>query len=294
MLIEELCDVYNYADDNSIGFSGKNTEEVISKLRNVANVMVTWFNDNFLQANPEKFQFIMFNDLNNDCILSINNSVKLVKQEQVKLLGVTIDSKLTFTDHINGLCIKAGKHLNMLKRLSNMLNQDVKYQLFNTFILSHFNFCSVIWHFCSMADMKKIENVQKRALRIVFNDYTATYAQLRERANKPLMYVERIRNIVLAMFKIYHGLSPISLKSMIKKHVTKYEMHNVNMLMLPNYNTVKYGKNTFKYFNASIWNKLPNKLRAECNFKTFKNILSEWNGPNCFCSYCQLCSLTQM
>ena len=91
---------------------GKNTEEVISKLRNVANVMVTWFNDNFLQANPEKFQFIMFNDLNNDCVLSINNSVKLVKQEQVKLLGVTIDSKLTFTDHINGLCIKAGKHLN--------------------------------------------------------------------------------------------------------------------------------------------------------------------------------------
>ena len=64
MLIEELCDVYNYADDNSIGFTGKNTEEVISKLRNVANVMVTWFNDNFLQANPEKFQFIMFNDLN--------------------------------------------------------------------------------------------------------------------------------------------------------------------------------------------------------------------------------------
>ena len=96
MLIEELCDVYNYADDNSIGFSGKNTEEVISKLRNVANVMVTWFNDNFLQANPEKFQFIMFNDLNDDCVLSINNSVKLVKQEQVKLLGVTIDSKLTF------------------------------------------------------------------------------------------------------------------------------------------------------------------------------------------------------
>ena len=51
MLIEELSDVYNYADDNSIGFSGKNTEEVISKLRIVANVMVTWFNDNFLQAN---------------------------------------------------------------------------------------------------------------------------------------------------------------------------------------------------------------------------------------------------
>ena len=212
MLIEELCDVYNYADDNSIGFSGKNTEEVISKLRNVANVMVTWFNDNFLQANPEKLQFIMFNDLNNDCVLSINNSVKLVKQEQVKLLGVTIDSKLTFTDHINGLCIKAGKHLNMLKRLSNMLNQDVKYQLFNTFILSHFNFCSVIWHFCSMADMKKIENVQKRALRIVFNDYTATYAQVRERANKPLMYVERIRNIVLAIFKIYHWFRPDFIK----------------------------------------------------------------------------------
>ena len=60
--------------------------------------------------------------------------------------------------------------------------------------------------------MNKIENMEKRAQRIIFNDFTATYAQLRKRANKPLMYGERIGDIVLATF---HGLDPISLQSMI-------------------------------------------------------------------------------
>ena len=57
-----------------------------------------------------------------------------------------------------------------MARLSNVLNENAKNQLFQTFILSHFRICAIIWHYCSMSDLKKIERVQKRALRIIFND----------------------------------------------------------------------------------------------------------------------------
>ena len=145
-------------------------------------------------------------------MLSINNNVQLKPVPEVKLLGVTFDSKLTFTKHINNLCIKAGRHINALSRLSNVLSKDSKQQLFQTFILSNFNFCPVVWHFCGIAELKQIEKVQKRALKIIYNDFTNSYVNLRENANRPLMYVDRLRYIVIEIFKIYHGMSPIYLK----------------------------------------------------------------------------------
>ena len=80
--------------------------------------------------------------------------------------------------------------------------------MFYSFILSQFKFCSVLWHNCSVSDMKEIENIQKRALRIIVNDSNATYRELRERSQRPLLYVERLRSIALTVFKIYYGIAP--------------------------------------------------------------------------------------
>ena len=69
----------------------------------------------------------------------------------------------------------------MLHRLSNVLTIEAKCLLFQSFILSHFNFCPVVWHYCCMTDLRKVENIQKWALKIVFDDYSATYLQLRQK-----------------------------------------------------------------------------------------------------------------
>ena len=65
-LLEKECDVYNYADDNSIGCSGKSLEDVHLKLQNAANIMIKWFQTNSLQANGSKFQTIVFSRMNKD------------------------------------------------------------------------------------------------------------------------------------------------------------------------------------------------------------------------------------
>ena len=223
--IQNICDIYNYADDNSIGYSANTVAEVTDKLNSVASLMMEWFESNSLQANPNKFQFIIHSPNNAlyDSMLSINNNVQLKPVAEVKLLGVTFDSKLTFTKHINNLCIKAGRHINALSRLSNVLSKDSKQQLFQTFILSNFNFCPVVWHFCGMAELKQIEKVQKRALKIIYNDFNNSYVNLRENANRPLMYVDRLRYIVIEIFKIYHGMSPIYLSDLVAKTSQMYK-----------------------------------------------------------------------
>ena len=94
--------------------------------------------------------------------------------------------------------MKAGTKINALSRFCSLLDKQSGYKMFYSFILSHFKFCSVVWHNCSVSDMKKIENIQKRALKIIVND--ATHRELRERSQRSLLYVERLRNTVKPEF----------------------------------------------------------------------------------------------
>ncbi len=95
--LADLSDIYNYADDNTIGASGDTIENVQEKLKDASNVMLSWYDINMMQANPTKFQYIMFTR-NNDldvCPILIQNDITLNVQSCVKLLGVYIDQSLT-------------------------------------------------------------------------------------------------------------------------------------------------------------------------------------------------------
>ena len=120
---------------------------------------------NYMQANPEKFQFIIFDKERQPRTLQLNHNVTIQSVSNVKLLGVNIDVELNFNRHIALLCNKAGRQINAVSRLLNVLNVDTKILILQSFILSHFMYCCTIWHFCSISDTKKIEKMQLKALR---------------------------------------------------------------------------------------------------------------------------------
>ena len=68
--------------------------------------------------------------------------------------------------------------------------------LVNSFVLSNFNYCPLVWHFCSSKSLKKIEKIQERALRILYTESTSDYNQLLSKSNKASM-VKRFRNLSL-------------------------------------------------------------------------------------------------
>ena len=59
-----------------------------------------------------------------------------------------------------------------------------------------------------------------------------------------------------------------------------------NIVDIPRVRTSTYGKNSFKYAAAVLWNDLPDDFRKISNFNQFKNILKSWNGNVCKCSAC--------
>ena len=88
----------------------------------------------------------------------------------VKLLGVQIDERLSFDDHISTLCDTAASHqISALRRIVKYLTLENAMSNYNAFSASNFNYCNTVWHFSSNWSLYNIENLHKRAVREVLN-----------------------------------------------------------------------------------------------------------------------------
>ena len=75
--------------------------------------------------------------------------------------------------------------------LENTLVFQKKKTLIQAFLYSNFNYCPLVWHVISMRSTNKTASIQKRALRMLFNNYATTYDSLLAKANKPSTEIKR-------------------------------------------------------------------------------------------------------
>ncbi|CAG2198231.1 unnamed protein product [Mytilus edulis] len=85
-----------------------------------------------------------------------------------KLLGVTLDEKLTFSEHINIIEKKAGKSLGILREIKGIGNIKTKFliQVYNSIIGSIFLYASCIWQTGKEEHLKKLNAIQRKGLSI--------------------------------------------------------------------------------------------------------------------------------
>ena len=104
MKIVNKCDLYNYADDNTLSKSDNTLETVIESLEEDSRSLISWFAFK-MQANPDKFQAIAIGNktYKQNIVFDIYGS-KINCDDEVKLLGITIDFKLDFNKHISNIC----------------------------------------------------------------------------------------------------------------------------------------------------------------------------------------------
>jgi retron-type reverse transcriptase len=145
--------IVNYADDTTIVASSPTMDLLLDKLSSATDTVLKWFAYNGMKANPSKFEFIVFGQNTNRVSLSIRNTPEdefhINSCDDVKLLGVTLDSKLDFNKHISGICRKSAWQLCALRRLSKYLSSEAKMYIFRSYIASNLDYCKIIWHFCS-------------------------------------------------------------------------------------------------------------------------------------------------
>ena len=79
-------------------------------------------------------------------MLQIDNQ-EVKSLDKLTILGVNIDEKLTFIEHIKDTNRKASQKEGVLLRLHNLIPCSAKLQLYKCAILSHLTYCDIVWHF---------------------------------------------------------------------------------------------------------------------------------------------------
>ena len=178
-------------------------------------------------------------------ILNINN-IETRESSTVTLVGLTIDNRLTFKDHINILCCRTNLKPHKLRRIMKYLTTMKAKLLYNAFINSQFNYASIIWMFCHKQDYLKITKIQYKALKIVYNS-NESYEELLLCKNEVSIHQKQLRILATEVFKSLPDLNPDFMKSYFTIKEIPYCLRNGNFLKIPSARSERYGTNSIPF-----------------------------------------------
>ena len=158
----------------------------------------------------------------------------------MKLLGVTIDKDLNFTEHVADIVRRISNQIQVMQRHKKLINTDTKTTLYNAYLLPHLYYCCAVWHHCGQRSLKKLEKINERSLRFVFNDNDSNYMQLCNRVGQPSLFNGRVHYILTVVYKSLNGLALEYITNMfsLKTHSINLRTSGTNSLLIPRVNTI--------------------------------------------------------
>ena len=88
---------------------------------------------------------------------------------KTKFLGVVIDNKLNWKEHVSLISGKISRSIGMIIKAKHNLNKDALMTLYNSFIYPYLSYCNQVWGCTYSRTLKKLFTLQKLSLRIMFN-----------------------------------------------------------------------------------------------------------------------------
>jgi len=104
----------------------------------------------------------------------------------IDIFGMPVDNKLSFDKHVSVICKKINNQFNVILRFGKLINKETLFKLYKAFILPDFHYSSSVWHFCGVRNTDKLDNLNKRILRFLLQDYSCPYAILLSKVNYSL------------------------------------------------------------------------------------------------------------
>lgn len=279
MYVNDLCNVSShlksilFADDTSFVVEGSDLLEMCTKVSSEMNKLHKWFKVNKLSLNLSKTNFMVFSHTNAPCEYNISiDNTNIEQINCIKFLGVYIDCKLTWSQHVNVVHTKIAKNLSVMRRVKWLLNETALYTLYCSFVLPYMDYCCEIWGNTYKNRIQPLYILQKRAIRIC--------CQLEYRAHsKPAFFKCNALTIfdlidlksMVIMYKIYNRLMPNNFLSRFKV-VNTTHAHNTRQ---ENNFESKYCRTTLKAMCISIkgvnmWNCLNTNIKNCTNVIAFK------------------------
>ena len=154
------------------------------------------------------------------------------------------------------MCAKAVNRTNAFRRIRNYISLKKAKIIYNAFIYSTFNYCHLIWMFCSKTLNNLVNKTHKKALRLVYQKADATLNELLEIDNSKSIHVKNLHSLMCEIYKSLNSLNPKFMGSLFPEKSCSITLRAKKLLVLPLKNTPSRGTNTNIYKSISTWNSL--------------------------------------
>ena len=247
-------------------------------MNEVLNRLKKWSEDWMVDLNPEKTK----------CML-VNQAINFLKSRPVmgneelefvdchKDLGVILNSKCTWLQHVDMILDKANRRLGVLRGLKYRLNGDSLRKIYISHIPSVLEYTNVVWNNCGEILSHRIDKVQNEATRIITGlpVYYRSDILLRE-AGIEALKIRRERAVLVVFFKIIMDYTPKYLKDLLPN--VRHNVHGLNLRIANNFcqfdlgNSANYAR-SFYPMAVSKWNDLPWNFRSANSLGIFRSVL---------------------
>ena len=264
-------DLFMFADDTTIFTIGKDIDNIIPVLQSILDQVHTWCTANRLTAHETKTETLLISRQNfTGPLLPLKYEQNIIEYKTTsRCLGLTIDNKLSWYDHIKTVCKSFNAKLAVLKRITFLPKSVLETIYFKTIIPSTL-YGIVVWGSCSPSLMNDIERIHIKAARIIHNlQRNVNIDDLKKlRGWNPISYSYTNRLLVLA-HKSYYGTNIKPLNNLIEKANTNYNLRKSFNIKVSRPRT-ETGRLTFKHRAALAWNFLPDHIKGCSDLPSYK------------------------
>jgi hypothetical protein len=270
------CNLKMFADDTCLYVTTDDSALSANTLNdNLTNIKL-WADQWLVNFNPSKTKsmVISYKKANLPPLYFDGNLVAEVQQH--KHLGVILNNRLTWNNHISNIVKNVSSVLDVMHKLAKDMDRESLETFYKTFVRPKLEYAAVIWDDCSDQDSKLLENCQLRAARIVTGAKRGTHHQYIYDELKWLTLKDRREYFKLCfMHKIVHHTAPDYLVEILPNTVnadTNYHLRNREDLQQFSFRTEKFRKSLFPDCIRK-WNSLDSNIRHQASIVTFKTII---------------------
>ena len=253
MMVNDLLssheNVFSYADDSLVHTAATSHCDALDAIVSHYYSLKRWYSANGLSLAPGKTECIIYSNraVPQGLTITIDGCVILVSS-QVKVLGLVLDSKLSFKDHVDYITTKCNRSVYALRKVRAYLTVQQSLLIYTSMIRPVLEYCSGMLGSLSKERSARLEVCQNRALRVVLRAnprFSATRA--RDSLNISLLSVRRATTFTKLVSKVAAGEASgylLRLLNQCGQHTRS--LRGACRYILPSC-TNNWGKKTFRF-----------------------------------------------
>lgn len=274
-LPDSVCSSTRLFADDCLLYRRITSEQDAKTVQDDLDKLQKWENDWQMSFNPDKCEVLRVTLKRKPTITNYFIHGKCLETvKSAKYLGLNIDSKLTFNNHVDTIAKKANKTRAFIARTTKRCPQQVKAEAYKTYVRPLLEYSASVWDPHTQNSIQQLEAVQRRAARSVLNNHDKTSsvtAMLQELKWEPLQE-RRAKARVTMCYRIVHALIAIPTQPYLIANVRFTRGHDVKFLV-PSTRVAAF---SYSFFPATIrlWNSLPLDIVSAPTLDAFRGRLA--------------------